>query len=283
MAAEQLAFVDRPQGARRVQRVGRHHQLGEAGLDILHAGVQHDAAAVDEGHVGEDVLDLLHLVGGHHDGPGAVEVVVDQAVVERLAVEDIEAQRRLVQHQQPGVDGHDQGQVQLGDHALGQFADPARGLDRGPGKEGFGLGAVEPGMDAGHIVQRLAHPHPAGKHGDIGDEADLRHQPIALGPGIVPQHPQFALEFDQPEHGRKRRALARAIGTDQAQDAAFLDAQIDAVQGHGLAVGLAKIAGFDAGHGFSPPCGSGRGRRRPAHPQSGPAAGWWRRRRATDR
>ena len=102
-----------------------HHHFQIARLDLFHAAVEHDPAAVDEHHVGEHVLDLFDLVGRHHDRAVAIEVVVQQRVVELLAVEDVEAERRLVQHQQSRVDRHDQREVQLGHHALRQLPDLA--------------------------------------------------------------------------------------------------------------------------------------------------------------
>ena len=47
--------------------------------------------------------------------------------------------------------------------------------------------------------------------------------------------------------------LAGAVGTDQAENAALVDAQVDAVQRDGRAVDLAQAACFDAGHDFSAP------------------------------
>ena len=80
--------------------LGMHHHFQVARLELLHAALEHDAAAVDEHDVGEDVLDLLDLMGRDEDGAAAVEVVVQQRVVELLAKQDVEAERRLVQHQQ---------------------------------------------------------------------------------------------------------------------------------------------------------------------------------------
>src|SRR6185369_13160953 len=53
------------------------------------------------------------------------------------------------------------------------------------------------------------------------------------------------------EHRVECRALARAVGPDNAQDPPFLDAQIDSVEGDGVAIGLAQAACFEGGHGFS--------------------------------
>ena len=100
---------------------GVHHHFAVARLEILHAAIEHDAAAVDEHQVGEDVLNLLDLVRRHDDGAPVIEIVVQQRVVELLAVQKVEAERRLVQHQQLGVDRHDEREVQLRHHALRQF------------------------------------------------------------------------------------------------------------------------------------------------------------------
>jgi hypothetical protein len=45
------------------------------------------------------VLDLFNLMCRHHDGAVAIEVVVQQRIVKLLAIEDVEAERRFVQHQ----------------------------------------------------------------------------------------------------------------------------------------------------------------------------------------
>ena len=50
--------------------------------------LEYDAAAVDEHDIGEDVLNLFHLMGGHHDGAAAIEVVVQQRIVELLAIQE---------------------------------------------------------------------------------------------------------------------------------------------------------------------------------------------------
>jgi hypothetical protein len=73
--------------------------------------IEYDAAAINKHDIGEHVLDLFHLMGGQEDGTAAVEVVVQQLIVELLAIQDVQTERRLVQHQQSRVDGHHQGEV----------------------------------------------------------------------------------------------------------------------------------------------------------------------------
>ena len=50
-------------------------------------------------------------------------------------------------------------------------------------------------------------------------------------------------------------ALARAVGADEADDAAFVDAEVDAVEGYRFAVVFAQTARFNAGHRLGLPCG----------------------------
>ena len=118
----------------------------------------------------------------------------------------------------------------------------------GLGEEVLRLGAIEARVDPRDVLERLIDPDPAGQHGDVGDEAHVAHQLVALGPGIAAEHPELPLEGEEAEHRVERRGLSRAVGPDDAQDAPFLDAEIDAVQCDGIAVGLAQAAYFDGGH-----------------------------------
>ena len=149
---------------------GADQQFGEARFDLLHGGDEHDAAAIDEDDVGEDVLNFFDLVRGDDNRAVAIEVVVEQRIVELLAVEDVEAERGLVEDEQPGVDGHDDGEVKLRDHALGEFADFAGGTDGSPGEKAFCLGAIEARMNSGDVIERVRDADPARKHSDVGDE-----------------------------------------------------------------------------------------------------------------
>src|SRR5713226_7723885 len=128
-ATEHLALVHRLERPCRGGLLGVHHHFHIARLHFFHAAVEYDTAAVDEHDIGEDVLDLFHLVCRYHDGAVAIEVVVQQGIVELLAIQDVEAQRRLVQHQQFRVNRHYQREVQLGHHALRQFSDFAGASD----------------------------------------------------------------------------------------------------------------------------------------------------------
>ena len=276
-AAEHLALVNRLQHPRRGDLLRNHHQFEIAGLEFLHAAPKHDATAIDEHQIGKNVLHLFDLMSRHDNRAGAVEVVVQQRVVKLLAVEDVQTDRRLIQHQQSRVDGHHQGEMELGHHALGELAHLAGAFDRGPGQKSLRLCAIESRVNAGEVVDHLRNADPPRQHGDIGDEGDVAHELIALGPRIASKHVQLALIGDEAQNCVERCAFARAVGTDQSEDAALFDAQVDPVERDGCAEGLAQAACYDACHGFSAPhlCSSRRRqiRRQPAVPaRSGRAA-----------
>lgn len=122
----------------------------------------------------EIALDLFDLMGRHDDRAAAIEVVVQQRIVELLALQKVEAEGRLVKDQQLRIDGHDQREVKLGDHAFRQLPDLVGALDGSLRKKSFRLGAVKSWMDAGDVVERLRDPYPARQHGDVGDEQTSR-------------------------------------------------------------------------------------------------------------
>ena len=105
-------------------------------------------------------------------------------------------------------------------------------------------------MHAGDIIERLRNPQPARQHGDIGDETHVAHELIALGPRVASEHPQFSLIGGEAENRVECGALAGAVGTDESEDAALFDAQIDAIERDGCAEGLAEAACFNNCHGF---------------------------------
>ncbi len=47
-----------------------------------------------------------------------IEVIVQERVVELFAIEDVETQRRLIEHEQFRVDRHDEREMQLRHHAF---------------------------------------------------------------------------------------------------------------------------------------------------------------------
>ncbi len=94
-------------------------------------------------------------MGGDDDRAAAIEVVVQQRVVELFAEEDVQAERRFVEHQQSGINRHHEREVQLGHHALRQFPDPAAVLDVGLREKSFCLRPIESRVHAFDVGQEL--------------------------------------------------------------------------------------------------------------------------------
>src|ERR1700684_4282675 len=105
--------------------------------------------------------------------------------------------------------------------------------DVGLRKKSFRLDPIESRMHAGDVLQYLRNPHPARQHSDIGNEADIAHQLIALAPGVAPKHPQFSLIWREAENRIERGSFACAVRTNESENAALFDPQIDAIQRDG--------------------------------------------------
>src|SRR5882672_7023511 len=131
--------------------------------------------------------------------------------------------------------------MQLRHHALRQFPDLIGATDVCLRKKTFRLRAIESRMHAREVVESLPNSHPAWKHGDIGNEAGIAHELIALGPGVA------------SENRVKRGGFACAVGTDESENPALFHPQIDAIHRDRGAEGLAEAACFYACHMFSAP------------------------------
>jgi hypothetical protein len=70
---------------------------------------------------------------------------------------------------------------------------PFDNADGGLRKKTFRLHPIESWMHAGDVIKRLRNPQPTRQHCDVGNEADISHQQIALRPRVASQHLQLAL------------------------------------------------------------------------------------------
>ena len=62
---------------------------------------------VDEHEIGQNVLNFFNLMRRDDDRPFAVEIIVQQRVVELFTKQNVETECRLIEHQQSCVDRHD--------------------------------------------------------------------------------------------------------------------------------------------------------------------------------
>jgi hypothetical protein len=148
-------------------------------------------------------------------------------------------------------------------------------LEQGPGDgqpllhaEGVGAEAVPAPRAETHLVQHLRHPgrrraDPLGEEGEVlaprerGEEPGLlddRADPADhLGQrprnGLVEEPHLTRVGADQPEQHPDRRRLARAVGPEEAVDAAARHLEVQSFHGHlralAGAVGLAQTVGLD--------------------------------------
>src|SRR5690554_1423497 len=75
----------------------------------------------------------------------------------------------------------------------------------------------------------LPHPCPARQHGYVGDEADILHEPVAVTVRPFAEHFKFTAEAGQTQNGFQRGGFSGPVGTDQADDAARWNIQVNAV------------------------------------------------------
>ena len=90
---------------------GRGDELHETIRQLIDSRVENDASMVDQQHIGQQVFDLLDLVGSDEDRRLVIEVVVEQGFVKGTTVQQVQTKRRLIEHQQARIDSHDQREV----------------------------------------------------------------------------------------------------------------------------------------------------------------------------
>src|SRR5262249_1352921 len=117
--------------------------------------LEHNAAAIDEHQIGENVLHFFDLVRRNDDGAAAIEIVVQQRIVKLLPKQNVQAKRWLIEHEQARVHCHHDRKMQLRDHSLGYFFYSARAFERRSCQKVFGLGAIESRVHASDIIEQL--------------------------------------------------------------------------------------------------------------------------------
>src|SRR5262249_13148803 len=230
-APEDFPLIERLELTRLCRVLGVDSKLQVSVRQALHGALQYNMAAIDEDDVRQKVLDLLDLMGRENDGALPVEIIIQQRVIELPPEQQVEAERRLIQHQQPRIDRQDEGEMQLGHHAFGELAHAAAHLDIGLSQEVRRARPIEPGMYATDEVERLADAQPARQHRNVRNETDVLHELIPLGTRIASEDAQLSVELRQAQDGLEKSRLARAIGANQSHYATRLDGKADRVHG----------------------------------------------------
>ena len=185
-------------------------------------------------------LGLVETVRRHDDRASLLPQLAD-VIENRLAAEDVEAARRLVEQHDGRVMNQGAGQLhalplagaQRGTplvekraeiHQLAQLAEPLFGP--------IGIESVQVGEEEQHLARR----EPLVEPGTRGDEADAAFHLVgefgraeSLDLGITAGRRQ------QAENHADGRRLARAIGPEQAENFARTDAKREMIDRHNLA------------------------------------------------
>src|SRR4029077_18498386 len=117
---------------------------------------------------------------------------------------------------------------QLRHHALGELAHAALHVNLGALQKALRDAAIEARMHALAERQSLPDTHPARQHRDVGHEAHLAHQRVALPARVEPEYVQLPAEGSKPEDRLERGGLAGAVRADEADDASRLDVETHA-------------------------------------------------------
>jgi hypothetical protein len=193
----------------------------------------------------------------HHGGPAGHQRA--QGPGEQLLVVQVDARRRLVEHEHlrlPGQRAGDQHPLLL---PTGEGAAPVvRTFAEPDGVEGVA------DRSAVGLVQRAEEPsscQPAGGH-DLphrgrdarGRAGPLRHEADALpfrepAEGGAEERDLAAGDRDQPHHRPDQGGLARAVGAEQRHHLAGADRQVDAAQDRAAAERHRSVGHLDDGRG----------------------------------
>ena len=220
-------------------------QGDEAPIDVFEAERQHELAFVEHQHVGEQGFELFDLVRRDEHAAFAVTPLVDEHFVEGLARQHIQAQRGLVKDHELRIDGGDEREVHLHDHAFGQGLDLVAQSDAGAPQELARTVGRETRMQATHQRDELGHSRPARQDRHVGDVASIAQQLDALLAWRAAQHLQFAVQRRQADHGAHQAGLARAVVAKQAHDTALGDDEADVVDGALGAIAHAQVTCFN--------------------------------------
>ena len=191
--------------------------------DLADVAEGDEPAAVDQHDLPREGLDLVEHVARDQDRPARPAELEDQ--VDQLAAGDrVGAGEGLVEEEHPGVMDQRLGQLGPLPHPLRVSADGPVGVLGHADllEDPLRGGPRAPTAQAGERAaggQELAPGHPLEEGVLLGAESDQPVQPGVV-PGPVPEHPHLALAGPELA-GRQlqERALARAVGPEQARDA----------------------------------------------------------------
>ena len=230
---------------------GLHHQgaVGRAvGADHIldGAGCEHSAARYDADRVGE-AYDVIHQMGGEHDGGSGVGETADQ-LPNPAADRWIHPCRGLVQEDQVRAADDRESEGEALTLATGEASHEGAGEGVDAQVLRHLLDVQGRGMEARAVAQQLHRP------GARGESSVLDHDPHpgsmlrARAPGVHAQHPHAAAVGAQQAGGAgDGGGLAGAVASQQRGDGAALGGQREPVQRADGAVADGEVVGDEGG------------------------------------
>ena len=221
-------------------------------IDFLHVGMGylagaeliHQPAFLHDADARTGFLGPEQIVGGHQDG-GAVRLELQQQLGEFVAGLGIQAGRRFVQQQRPGLLGQRNRHPDLLPHPLRIRPDPPlHGLllqAHAAEKAAILLLRIIVSAQLREVAQVLQRRQVPVQHhllGNVGEQF--------LGLQGFPGHVQAAhgsgsaVGLDKVEEEADGGGLARAVGAEQAVDVAALHGHVQPLEGFYVAVALRK-------------------------------------------
>ena len=199
---------------------------------------------------------------------GAARVQFAQIGPHAAADLDVDAGGGLVQNQQPRPVHQCPGDHQAALHAAGQQPHLALAtipeIELAQVKLGAGAGLRARNAEiAGLVDHHLGHRQKQVEVELLGHDAEQGLDLFGFPVEIVTEHLDAAAGLvHQRRQDADQRRLAGPIRTQQRKEIAFFDGEVDALQGlESIAIGLAKLASNERGHGLVGTWWTGRRRR----------------------
>ena len=252
LAADLLGAGDRAVGKLQLD-VG----VADLGLERVWRAFGDDPAAVDDRHVVGQLVGLLQVLGGEEDR-GPVVVERPHLLPDRLAADRVEARGRLVEEEHPRFVDQGGGQVEAALHAAGVGADPAVGgfVEADPLEQGVGAllagGARQP-LQGRLQPNQLAPGHQRVQRRLLQGDPDRGSHGAGLADHVVPGDggPTGGRQQQRGQHADGGR-LAGAVGTEEAEDLALGDLEVDALHGVHLVETALQTLNDDRRHRSAP-------------------------------
>jgi hypothetical protein len=210
---------------------------------------------VEHGDAAGELVSLLQVLRGEEDGDAVIGDQGADDLPHGAAAARVESGGGLVEEDDARVSHQRHGEVQLAPHAAGE-GDDGLGGRLAQLEAAQQLGGPPAALSARQVVQ-VRHEDEVLLGGEqvvhrreLAGDADRGAHALAVAGQVVPGDPGLAgVGRDEGGEDLHGGGLARPVRTEEGEDRALRDAQVDAVKHHLLAVGLGQPDGGDRRRG----------------------------------